>query len=175
MPAILGPAVTASTKTVYRPSKVTYQIARVLGEICTHFAMLEWNVDRTIWALTGHSRKTGRHTTLRLLNKARVRRLRDVAIARFGLSSPSQRYYKKLADHIGRLIDDRNIYVHGIWCKGKKRGTRRQRFVITYFSNPLGDVYPVELKKMRAFTRAIHRAAVDLERAAIDHLNARLP
>jgi hypothetical protein len=160
----------------YRSSaKISRRMSEALGSICTHFAMLEWNVDRTIWALLGADRKKGRVLTQHLLNKQRIKRLRKEVVARFGDKSTSGRYYKKLADHIGRMVEFRNLYVHGIWSKGKAPGTRRKQYVLSYFSNPNGDAEGVDLPTLRAFVQMIALTTAALETAAIKHLGAPLP
>lgn len=161
---------------IYRtPGKVSGKIAEALGLICTSFAMLEWNVDRTIWALTGNNRKKGRHLTLHLLNKGRLKRLRQEAINHFGANHRHAKKYKQIADEIQKAVEIRNLYVHGIWAKGKAKGTRRQQFVLSYFSNPRGDAEHVDLPTLLAFIKLIRLRAIELEIASVRLIGVALP
>ena len=156
-------------------AKLSKKMSEALGAVCSHFAMLEWNVDRTIWALTGNDRKQGRHLTLHLLNKARLKRLRKEANARFGEQHVTARFDRRMADELQRAVDVRNLFVHGIWAKGKQMGTRRQQVVLTYFSNPNGDAEVVDVATLRAFVDLIKLRTRELEIASVRHLGARLP
>ena len=160
----------------YRTSaRLSRRMSEALGAVCSHFAILEWNVDRTIWALTGNDRKRGRHLTKKMLNERRIKRLRLEANNRFGANSASARFYNQLADHIHNLALIRNLYVHGLWSKGKAPGTRRKQFVLSYFTNPNGDAEGVDLPTLKGFVRLVDLTKLALERAAIDHLGEKLP
>ena len=99
----------------YRTSaKLSRRMSEALGAVCSHFAMLEWNVDRTIWALSGADRKKGRHLTLKLLNRRRLERLRKEANTRFGANHKSTTFYNRVADELQKAVDARNLFVHGI-------------------------------------------------------------
>lgn len=104
-----------------------------------------------------------------------MQRFRKAALAKFGKDTPAERRYTKLADLIDRLIVDRNLYIHGIWSKGKKRGTRRQQFILTYFKDPNGEAFSVDLKKMNRFIEVIAKTTSDLELAAIEYIGKPLP
>jgi hypothetical protein len=160
----------------YRSSaKLSRRMSETLGAVCSHFAMLEWNVDRTIWALTGNDRKKGRHLTLKLLNRRRLERLRKEANTRFGATHKSAIFYNLVADELQKAVDSRNLFVHGIWSKGKAKGTRRQQFVLSYFTNPNGDAEVVDLATLQAFVKIIRMRTLELEIACVKHVGMRLP
>jgi hypothetical protein len=164
-----------TTKVIYRTQPLSKRMGEALGILCSRFALLEWNVDRTIWALMGKDRKQGRHLTQHLLNDARIKRLRKEANNRFGPSHPSALYYNQVADGLKSLCRQRNLYVHGMWSKGKSRGTRQKQYVLSYFKTPGGYSEEVNLSQLQHFAELVLACKGALEHASEKHIGCKLP
>lgn len=166
-----------------KPVKAVYQISRsvsvakraAVGQVCVDFAILEWAVDRSIWALKGHDRKSGRVLTQTFLTKERVRELSKAAHARFGTGSKGNKEYGELCKEITKIAKVRNLAVHGLWAKSARRGERNKSWILTYFKNPSGTATLVKRSEFYALSEDIRKLEFSLHAASLKHLGAPLP
>ncbi|WP_395019779.1 hypothetical protein [Dongia sp.] len=161
---------------VYNTSaKVSNRMCTALGRLCVEFSVLEWNVERTIWAIQGHDRKVGRTKTVGMMTRRKVKTMRNVAVGKFGEKSAAGKHYLGIIDELEEIRFWRNLFVHGLWGKGIAKGERRSWYVLTYFENPGGTSAEAKLTDITQLTEYIREVIEKLRKASFTHLGTKLP
>lgn len=161
---------------VYQVSnKVSMDLRAAIGQLCVDFSILEWSVDRSIWALKGQDRKSGRITTSDYLTKRRINVLKNSALARFGANSKGNKIYNDIGDVLTQIAKSRNLVVHGLWAKSTREGELKKSYVLTYFKKPNGVGAIVTRTQINDLVRAIREADANLHLASAKFLGAQLP
>ena len=146
-----------------------------LGDVCIHFSILEFKVEQTIWAFRGHGRKIGRLQTRRAFFRSRITALRKEVKKRFDVLSKEYQWFDTFANQAEVLARDRNLFVHGVWCKGNFTGARRNTYVLSYFDNPTGRAQETTVEGLVQLRDNIARLINLLDRKVPKILGAPLP
>lgn len=161
---------------VYQVSnKVSIELRAALGQLCVDFSILEWSVERSIWALKGQDRKSGRITTSNYLTKQKINALKASALDQFGAKSKGNKIYNDIGDALTKIAKSRNLVVHGLWAKSIRKGELKKSFVLTYFKKPNGVGAIVTKAGVNNLVKAIREADANLHLASQTFLGAPLP
>lgn len=146
-----------------------------LGDVCIHFSILEFKIEQTIWAFRGHNRKIGRLYTRRTLFRKRITAFCNEAEKRFGASSKEYRWFDTFATQAKGLARDRNLFVHGVWCKGNFTGGRRNTYTLSYFDKLTGEAQETTVESLELLRENIARLISLLDHQVPKVLGAPLP
>ncbi|MGZ5961052.1 MAG: hypothetical protein ACXWLE_08185 [Rhizomicrobium sp.] len=146
-----------------------------LGNICIHFALLEMRIEQCIWAIRGHTRKTGRPLTPRQQIGKRCKVLKREAADKFGIDNKRYKFFEQVADIAELLAKDRNLFVHGLWSSGTAPEKRNKVYAISHFIKENGSGAEVTAAGLDILTANISNLAGVIARGIPKHLGVPLP
>lgn len=144
-------------------AKVSKERRAEMGSVCVNWAILESRVEEVIWALRGTDRKAGRRITHNMNITPRLILMKKLAREILADPKTTDEIIKQAA-LITKWALWRNRVVHGIWAKGRAKGTRRETYSLSYWVDPKGHAYKLDLAGIKTVTLGINGLIKNLDK-----------
>ncbi|MFY9314912.1 MAG: hypothetical protein WAO95_05055 [Burkholderiales bacterium] len=147
---------------------------KAVGQIISHWANLEWQVEKTIWALLKIGPKEGRLLTTQMNIRPKLEILKGLA-SRANLDDERRKALLAMSKDITAANDFRNKLAHGLWAtapsKRKRRGMPRKMLLYWMRGKTETRIMPttirIDAKGLRQFSTHVMGMALFMSIVAV--------